>query len=178
MRMSKLRGLLLAVIPAYLAVDFVLPPSIFGLFGDVVAAQQSGNPSPGPIGIVSSNVAVCDPSNPMNCLTPAGGGPQIGARGTGTTGVVSATLPAVVGKTNYVCGISVSAAGTGPVGPVVLTGVITGGLSFDAVTAPTNFVQIFTPCLISTGPNTSNILTTTADPTATAVDVAIWGYQQ
>ncbi len=28
---------------------------------------QSGNPNPGPVGIDSSSVMVCDPYNPMNC---------------------------------------------------------------------------------------------------------------
>lgn len=178
MRMSKLHWLCLAVIPAYLVVDFVLPPAIFGLFGDVVAAQQSGNPSPGPIGIVSSNVAVCDPSNPMNCLIPAGGGPQVGARASGTTTGVTATLPAVVGKTNYVCGFSVSADGTGPVSPITVTGLVGGSMIFRAVTAPTNFTQTFTPCISASGPNASNSVATTADATATAVNVAVWGYTQ
>lgn len=36
---------------------------------DPQAGTQSSNPAPGPIGIVSTNGAVCDPYNPTNCQT-------------------------------------------------------------------------------------------------------------
>jgi hypothetical protein len=63
----------------------------------LMAAVQSGNPSPGPVGIVSSNVAVCDPYNPMNCVTPAATTTILAG---GTTGAVTATMPIVAGQTN------------------------------------------------------------------------------
>jgi hypothetical protein len=71
------RWLILAVFPAYLFVDWVLPPDVFGLFGDVVAAQttQSGNPHPVPVGVVGANNAVCDPYNPTICI--ASGTPTV-----------------------------------------------------------------------------------------------------
>ena len=54
--------------------------------------------------LVSSNVAVCDPYNPMNCLSPAVNTLVVAA---GTTGAVTGTMPAVAGKTNYLCGYDI-----------------------------------------------------------------------
>jgi hypothetical protein len=69
--MKRIIWLLLAVVPAYLLVDWLLPPDICGLFGDTLAAQtvQSGNPSPTPIGVVGANNAICDPYNPTICIS-------------------------------------------------------------------------------------------------------------
>ncbi len=36
----------------------------------IAQVTQSGAPNPGPSGVVGSDVAICDPSNPANCLKP------------------------------------------------------------------------------------------------------------
>jgi hypothetical protein len=179
--MKQAIRLLFASIIAYLVVDWTLPPGIFVLFGDTVAAQttQSGNPSPGPIGVIGANVAVCDPYNPQNCLTPAA---TTLVNASGTTGVVSAGMGNVVGKTNYICGVEVDAVGsaTGSVSPMTLAGVLGGTISypgFQALVAPgATFIRNYNPCLPASGPNTSIAFATTADATGTAITVILWGF--
>lgn len=107
---------------------------------------------------------------------PSGATPITGV-GTGTTGAVTATLAGAAGKTTYVCNIAVSAAGTGAIGPVTL-GTLIGGNSFTyQLTAPGNFQLTLTPCVPANAVNTAITATTTADASATAVDVNLSGYQ-
>jgi hypothetical protein len=110
----------LAFLVVFSAVVFVSPL--------LYAAVQSGNPSPGPIGIVSANVAVCDPSNPTNCLAPGAGLTAGQTSGTvavaATSGVVAntaatASLPSVAGKTTYITGFQMTAGGTTAAQPCV-----------------------------------------------------------
>lgn len=104
------------------------------------------------------------------------------AVGTGTTGAVTATMAATPGKTNWVCQIQVSAiGGTATVGPIAVTGLKGGNtLTYQmASTASGNFLVIpFTPCFPASAINTAIAAATTADGTATAVDVNIMGYVQ
>jgi len=51
------RGALLAIFCA----------AAFLVLTNAKAQTTSGNPNPGPVGIDSSSVMVCDPYNPMNC---------------------------------------------------------------------------------------------------------------
>jgi hypothetical protein len=115
----------------------------------LMAAVQSGNPSPGPIGIDSANVAVCDPYNPMNCLTPA---TTTMILASGTTGAVTATMPIVAGQTNYLCGIDIEAVGgTAVVSPITITGLLGGTFTiYQAITSAATgvgFQKTWTPCL-------------------------------
>jgi hypothetical protein len=169
----KMKKLLWLLIPAYVFVDWLLPPAPFE-FEHVAAAQtvSKGNPSPGPVGIVSANVAVCDPNNPTWCISPIA--PSQNA-GTGTTGAVSATLGALgTSVTNAICGFDVSAAGTGSVGPITISN-LSGGTFTYQLTAPGTLSRTFTPCIQANSTNTPIAVTTTADGTATAVDVNIFG---
>ena len=111
---------------------------------------------------------------------PTGAIPITGV-GTGSTGAVTGTLAATAGFTNYLCGFDVSAiGGTATVGPISLTGTAGGNtLTYQmASTAAGNlFTRSFSPCLPASAPNTAISVATTADGTATAVDVNLVGYR-
>src|SRR5271170_1146404 len=152
------------------------------VFGGVVlwwahlAAQtvQSGNPSPGPVGVISANVAVCDPYNPNNCLTPAATTNIISS---GTTGAVTGTMPGVTTLTNYLCSIDIEANGSGVVSPLTVTGIFSGSIQlFAVITAPTSYQKTWTPCLPAHSAGSSIQITTTADATASAVEVIVSGF--
>jgi len=101
--------------------------------------------------------------------------------GTGSTGAVTATLAGVANKTTYICGFDVSAiGGTASVGPVTV-GTLIGGNTYtyqlSASAAGSFLSREFTPCIPTTAANTAITITTTADGSATAVDVNAHGFQ-
>lgn len=116
----------------------------------------------------------------QNFPTPNGAVAAITAIATGTTGAVTATLAATSNKTTYICGFDVSAAGgSATVSPITVNGLLGGGFTYQGVSsggAP--FQHAFSPCIAASGANTSITISTTADGTATAVDVQAWGFQQ
>lgn len=116
-------------------------------------------------------------SNPF----PANATPST-AVGTGTTGAVTATMAATPGRTNWVCSVQVSAlGGTATVGPITITGLKGGNtLTYQVASlASGNFLIIpFQPCFPASAVNTAIAAATTADGTASAVDVNILGYLQ
>jgi hypothetical protein len=87
------------------------------------------------------------------------------------------TLAAAAGKTTYICDFDVSAAGTGSVGPITIAGLL-GGSKVYQLTAPGSVAKTFSPCLPGSAVNTAITITTTADPSATAVNVNSSGFQQ
>lgn len=100
---------------------------------------------------------------------------------TGTTGAVSAALGGTSGTT-YICGFDVSAiGGTAAVGPITV-GTLIGTKTFTyqlASSASGNLLtKTFSPCIPASAATTAITVATTADGTATAVDVNVWGYQQ
>ena len=102
--------------------------------------------------------------------------------GTGTTGAVTASLPATAGRTNYICQAQISAlGGTATIGPITITG-LKGGNTMTyqlASTAAGNLLPLqFTPCFPASAVNTAITATTTADGTASGVDVNLLGYAQ
>lgn len=100
---------------------------------------------------------------------------------TGTTGAVVGTLAAVAGKWTYICGFSVSAiGGTATVGPITIAGTVTNSLIYQLASTATGntLTQTFTPCIPANAANTVITITTTADGSASAVDVNSWGFQQ
>ena len=98
---------------------------------------------------------------------------------TGSTSAVVGTLPAFVGKTTYICGLSVSSTGSAAISPITVAGVVGSSMIFQNVTAGTGILQqAFYPCVPASAPNTAITVTTTADGTATAVDVNSWGFVQ
>jgi hypothetical protein len=112
------------------------------------------------------------------------GATAISGNATGSTGAVVGTLAANATKFTYICGFNVSAIGaTATVGPVVVAGLITASQTYQVpVNSATNATVLgpfnFTPCIQSSAINTAITITTTANGTASAVDVNSWGFQQ
>jgi hypothetical protein len=97
----------------------------------------------------------------------------------GSTGIVTATLPAAAGKVTFLCGVDISAAGTATLSPVTVTGLVGGTLTYQGLSAGANpFTHPFWPCLPASAINSSISVATTADASATAVNVQAWGFQQ
>jgi hypothetical protein len=100
---------------------------------------------------------------------------------TGSTGAVVGTLPASSAGKTFICGFSVDAlGGTAAVGPITVAGIVGSSMTFQLSSSATGAFRekSFTPCLAASAPNTAITITTTANGTATAVDVNSWGYQQ
>lgn len=117
---------------------------------------------------------------------PAGIG--VSASATGTTGAIAATLPAVAGKTTYICGFYYT--GTNTSAPasftLTITGTIGGTLNFgfSTLTAaattqnPIPIDEAFAPCIAASAPNTAIVVNGPALGTgATLATVTSWGYQ-
>lgn len=107
----------------------------------------------------------------------------IAGNSTGTTGAVVGTLAAAAAKTTYLCDFDISALGTASsIGPIVVAGLLGGSKTYQMGTLATGTQQLisknFNPCIPASAANTAITITTTADATATAVDVNSSGYQQ
>jgi hypothetical protein len=146
----------------------------------------------GLIGVASAQTVPCSAATVVNCVPvvhyqvsgstwgyPPGATPVLGL-GTGTTGAVTGTLAGVAAKTTYICGFDVSAlGGTATVGPITVTGLLGGTLTYQlASTVSGNLLsRTFMPCLPASAVNTAIVVTTTADGTASGVDVDATGFQ-
>jgi hypothetical protein len=104
---------------------------------------------------------------------------------TGTTGAVTATLAIVANKTNFICGVDVSAiGGSAAVSPITITGLLNGTFTYQGVVSSTggvNFTRNFGTsgqCIPASGTGVAIAVVTTAAAGATAVDVQAWGYYQ
>ena len=100
------------------------------------------------------------------------------SNGQGTIGSVAASMPAVAGATNWLCGFDVSGAGSATMSPIQVSG-MQGGQSLlyygvSAGAAP--LIVRFSPCLPANAANTAINISTTPDATATAVSVQEFGY--
>lgn len=105
----------------------------------------------------------------------------IQGNGTGSTGAVVGTLAAAAAKTTYLCDFDISATGgVATLGPIVVAGLLGGSKTYQLFSTATgaNLSKTFTPCLPSSTTNTAITITTTADATASAVDVNSSGYQE
>lgn len=120
------------------------------------------------------------------CVTQAGQYPSastpITGNAAGTTGAVVGTLAAAASKTTYICGFNVQAiGGTAAVGPVTIAGLVGSSQVYQgsSTAAGGTFASgTFLPCIPASAVNTAITITTTADGTATAVNVNSWGYRQ
>lgn len=158
--MMNLRSLALA---AALLVALALP----------APAQQYN----GPNGPVSGVVPMCMGPTGRAVTCPE----AITGRGSGTTGAVVGTIAAAVGKTSYLCSFDVSAiGGTAAVGPIVVAGLIGGSFTYQlsSTASGVTLTRHFTPCIPASAVNTAITITTTADGTASAVNVNATGYQR
>jgi hypothetical protein len=118
----------------------------------------------------------------------AGGFPSgstaLSGNSTGSTSAVVGTLGAASGKTTYICGFNVQAiGGTATVGPITVAGLVGASQVYQtdvnsATVGKTVAQAAFSPCIPASATNTAITVTTTANGTATAVDVNSWGYRQ
>ncbi len=114
---------------------------------------------------------------------PAGAIPVVAA-GTGTTGAVTATLPAAAGKTTYICGFTIMAAATSlATGTATLAGLV-GGVTFTydqtvaaAANGTSKLTETFAPGIPASGTNTGIVVTSAAAGIGGVTDVNVWGYQ-
>ncbi len=144
----------------------------------------------GPINVQQSNGSAGGNTAWLVTATNSGGYPTttggtvsvaITAAGAGTTGAVTATLAGTAGKTTFVCGFDASAiGGTAAIGPITLTplvGAVTFTYQASSSAAGFTLQKTFTPCIPASAAATGITMTTTADGTASAVNVNMWGYQ-
>lgn len=123
---------------------------------------------------LSSHVACAQFMAPDSASTRIG----VTGAGTGTTGAVTATLPAAQGKQTFLCGFAIqSIGGTAQVAPTV-TGLVGGTLTYTVLNSATvqTLSQTFSPCVPSSAVNTGVVVTSPAAVGATAVNVNAWGY--
>ena len=117
------------------------------------------------------------------------GATPVTASATGSTGAISATLPAVAGKFGYLCGLSYqgSDATAAVAGNIAVTGLISGTANFGyvalaagaAVPQPPPITQTFSPCVQSSAVNTAIVVTPpTLGAGATLATVSVWGFTQ
>jgi hypothetical protein len=101
----------------------------------------------------------------------------------GTTGVVTATLPAAVGMTTYLCGFSIRSNATAAVtGNATVTGTVSGTLNFTQWVAPAaSGIGVIEPpfldCIPGSSINTAIAVNSIAAGTAGVTSVSAWGYQ-
>lgn len=111
---------------------------------------------------------------------PTGAMPITGI-GTGSTGAVVGTLAAAPSKTTYICNVDVSViGGTAAVGPIVIAGLTGGSFTYQASSTAAGglaLTRTYSPCIPASGQNIAITVTTTADGTASAVDVNLSGYR-
>jgi hypothetical protein len=166
------------------------PTFNFGtLNGAATAANQStGNTS---LGTIATNSGLPIPDCTATPCTnkignvylvsqyPAGATPITG-NATGTTGAVVGTLAGASSVTTFICGFDVSAiGGTAAIGPITVAGLVGSSMVFQLASAASGVTlsRSFSPCVPASAVNTAITITTTADGTATAVDVNSWGYR-
>ena len=119
---------------------------------------------------------------------PSGATP-VTASATGSTGAITATLPAIAGKTTYICGfqfVGTNATAANTATNVTITGTISGTMNFGyptlaagAAVANTPPVgEAFTPCIQASAVNTAIVVNGPAlGAGATLATAAAWGYQ-
>jgi len=144
-----------------------------------LATDSPGIITLGPAAIASSVPIIPSSQYPGNNTAAAA---PITGNATGSTGAVVGTLAAAASKTTFICGFNVSAiGGVATVGPVTVAGLIGSSQVYqvpvNATAGQVLLTQNFNPCIPASAVNTAITITTTADGTATAVDVNSWGYQ-
>jgi hypothetical protein len=110
---------------------------------------------------------------------PATGITAIAGNAAGTTGAVVGTLTATSTTTAYISGFTVSAiGGVAAVGPITVAGLAGGSQIYQMnSTATGNTLSVnFAGSIPASAVNTNITVTTTADGTATAVNVNSWGF--
>lgn len=107
----------------------------------------------------------------------------IAVSATGTTGVVTATMPALTSQTNWICGFAIRSSATAAVtGDATVTGTV-NTLHFTQFVAPVAsgigvVEEYFSPCLPASAFNTAIAVNSIAAGTAGVTSVTIWGYSK
>lgn len=133
----------------------------------------------GPAAIGSSLSTVSSSQYPANNI---GAAVPVTATATGTTAATVATIPAVAGKTAFICGSTITADATAlAVGTAVVSGTISGSLSYlQGISAATsgagNLTQTFNPCIPASAINTAIVVTSAAAGTGGNTIVNAQGY--
>ena len=149
------------------------------IFASVAEAQTSRNPcynTTGQTGL--PNCIGVGTAAPLPVISqPPGGG--ITGNAAGSTAAVVGTLDAATGKTTFICGFNVQSIG----GTATVAGLIGSSQVYQtdvnsATVGKTVAAANFNPCIPARATKTAITITTTANGTATAVDVNSWGYQQ
>jgi hypothetical protein len=120
-------------------------------------------------------------------LLPASAAPpvtpvNITASTTATTASFNASLAAVSGRTNYICGFVISSGGTTAAAVVnaTVTGTVSGTLNY-AYVFPSSGQGVlgvaFPQCVIASGSNTAITVTVPGGGTGTVAALSVWGYQ-
>jgi hypothetical protein len=141
----------------------------------------TGNPGSPSLGYltVDSTLRLCAQTSGSGTF-PAASTPVAG-NASGTTGAVVGTLAGTIGKTTYLCDFDVAAiGGTAAIGPITVTGLAGGTKTYQMTSSATGSLlsKSFSPCIPASAANTAIVITTTADGTATTVNVNSDGYQQ
>lgn len=132
----------------------------------------------GPAAVANALPFTLSSQYPTNATTTAP--TPITGNATGTTGAVVGTLAAAASVTTHICGFNVSTAGgVASIGPITVAGLVGSSMVFQLFSTATgaNLTQTFNPCIPASAANTAITITTTADGTASAVDVNSWGYR-
>ncbi|HET8921271.1 MAG TPA: hypothetical protein VFN27_16550 [Xanthobacteraceae bacterium] len=159
-----LAALLLAALPASSQIAWPTPVGTMAAVGSVAMCLN-----PGGVAIPVSAAGSC--------------GSQVNAVATGTTAAVTATIPAVAAKTNFLCTLDVSELQTATAGSfsVTVSGLLGGTFTYqgsNAASAASTLSRTFTPCLVGSAVNTAIVVTAAANANGAAVDVNVSGYLQ
>lgn len=103
------------------------------------------------------------------------------ASATFTTGTSSATLSAQANKWTYLCGFTVTSAGTTTAtsGTITITGTVSGTMNFTYVFVSSGQGVLgiaFPGCISSSAANTAIVVNTPAGGAGTTGSVTAWGY--
>jgi len=102
------------------------------------------------------------------------------------TSTATATLPAIAGRTTYVCGINVNGLGATSNSVVnVAVGPLSGNITFNFQyvmpagnnTQATPMSGSFSPCLAANAQNTAIVVTVTGAAGNTSTQINVYGYQ-
>lgn len=137
------------------------------------------------LGLFAVLLALAPVRAQVNTVWPAPQGAQtipITVSATGTTTGVTITLPAVSGKTTYICGMVATSAGSGTASVVNLT--VSGlpntlNFTYIYVSSGQGLLGWAIPnCIPASAPNTAIVITLPAGGvTTTQTALSAWGYQ-
>lgn len=182
-----------SLLPALVAAGLALAATLSCALGQTGFPTQAPNiNAPGAVNMCPNSTGTmvpCSAITPLPVAVISGVNPNapypVGARpitgnAAGTTAAVVGTLAAAPGKTTYLCGFVISGiGGTAALGPVTVANLAGSSMVFQLSSSAAGVNQpiTFFPCIPAQLLNTAITITTTANGTATAVNVNSWGFQ-